>query len=95
MYILQTINTAYFSFYFNFQVIFAQQLFNKVRVKRDVLFDGIRGVSQELYELWNQVTNVPQKQSSDSFGDPFWRTQWYMVRNFDCSVLLRNRIRIP
>ena len=59
---------------------FAQQLFHKVRVKRDI-FDGVRGVSQELYELWNEVTNVPQKLSSDSFSDPFWGTQWYMVRN--------------
>ena len=66
-----------------FQVTFAQQLFNKVRVKRGFI-DNVRGVSQELLDLWNQVSQAPERSTAKRFQDPFWRTQWYMV----CCIII-------
>ena len=64
-----------------FQVLYAQQLFDTVRVKRFPATEEEIRIPQELMNLWDEVEN-PQgsmsKISGQVFADPQWNDQWYL-----------------
>ena len=59
-----------------FQVLYAQQLFNKIRVKRYPM-EEIR-IPQELMNLWDEVEHPGSKSLHGLFQDPQWNDQWYL-----------------
>ena len=67
--------------YSYFQVLFAQQLFHKKRVKRNYKAEDKR-ITDELLNLWHEASyetpNKPELESN-AFSDPQWKEEWYMV----------------
>ena len=65
------------------QVIFAQQLFHKKRVKRRVfIIEEDKRLTNELLNLWHKASSMDQDYSplvTKVYSDPLWMDEWYMV----------------